>query len=99
MVRLGGVFSPPLLFLDPFFWKVLLSCLVLVFLIYLKNTFKYLKCVQVDGEQETELHVPCSNECPHLVPKVEFRHHFLRKPPRPLTQVLSCAHHVASPQL
>lgn len=48
-----------------------------------------------DEEQETELHDPCSNKCPYFVPKVVFRHHFLRKPPRPLTQVLCCTHHVA----
>lgn len=45
MVRLGGFF---LLFLASFLWRVLLLCLVLVFLVYLKNAFKCLKCVHVD---------------------------------------------------
>lgn len=81
MVRLGFFF--PLLFLAPFLWRVFLLCLVLVFLVYLKNAFKYLQCVHVGerrgGRRNIRVCDLRSSRYPYFSPKAGFRHRFLQE--------------------
>lgn len=74
----------PLLFLAPFLWSVLLLCLVLVFLLYLKNAFKYLKCVHGWKERRRKKHKSLwsllKQRSIHTpAPKSVLRYHFLRE--------------------